>query len=97
VASQTFMDIIGEDLAGKVRTAAREALVDANSWNLTAVDGVKGVWTENGGKVVELSAADQEAFLQAVANTLPTAKEQNPELEGEIDFLRAVAARRATE
>jgi TRAP-type C4-dicarboxylate transport system substrate-binding protein len=97
VASQTFMDSIGEDLAGKVRTAAREALVDSNSWNLAAVDGVQGVWMENGGKVVELSAADQAAFLEAVANTLPTAKEQNPELEGEIDFLRSVAARRATQ
>jgi TRAP-type C4-dicarboxylate transport system substrate-binding protein len=96
VASQAFLETIGDDLAGKVRAAAREALVDANAWNLTAVDGVRGVWAQNGGTVVELAAADQQAFLDAVTNTLPTAQEQNPALEGEVAFLQSVAARHAT-
>lgn len=97
VASQAFLDTIGDDLAGKVRVAAREALVDANAWNLTAVDGVMGVWAQNGGRLVDLAEVDQQAFLDAVANTLPRAKEQNPALEGEIVFLQSVAERHAAQ
>ncbi|MGO4852794.1 TRAP transporter substrate-binding protein [Phaeovulum sp. W22_SRMD_FR3] len=95
VASQSFLDSIGEDLSAKLRTAAREAITDANAWNLSAVEGVRAVWEQNGGTVKELSAADQKAFLDAVQASLPDAKAQNPSLEDEISFLQSVAARYA--
>lgn len=97
VASQYFLDSIGEDLAGKVRTAAREALSDANAWNLKAVEGVQGVWQKNGGTIVTLSPADKHAYLAAVSDTLPAAYSQNPALENEVAFLKSAAARVAGE
>lgn len=97
VASQTFLDMIGEELAGQVRVAAREALADANAWNLGAVGKVQAVWAENGGTTLELDAEEQRAWLAAVAAILPAAFEANPALEAEIGFLQAVADRHAAQ
>lgn len=96
VASQAFLDMIGAELAEKVRIAAREAIGDANSWNLKAVEGVQGAWTSNGGRIVTLGDADAKGYLDAVFATLPKAFEQNKALEGELGFLRGVAERRAS-
>lgn len=93
VASQTFLDTIGADLAKTVRTAAREALPAANAWNLTALENLKGVWEKNGGKIVELAAPDQQAYLGAVEKIMPKAKTDNAKLEGEISFFRDAAKR----
>lgn len=96
VASQTFLDTIGPDLSEQVRTAAREAIADANGWNLGAVEKVQAIWAENGGKIVELTPEDSKAYLDAVFATLPTAFAQNPTLESELAFLQSVADRQAT-
>lgn len=93
VASQTFLDTIGPDLAAQVRTAAREALPAANAWNLTALENLKGVWEKNGGKIVELASQDQQAYLDAVEKIMPKAKAENAKLEGEIAFFRDAAKR----
>lgn len=93
VASQVFLDMIGDEKAEKVRVAAREATGDANAWNLVAAEKVQGIWAENGGKIVPLSPEDQQAWLDAVTTTLPAAFAQNGTLEGEIAFLKAVAER----
>lgn len=95
VASTAFLDSVGPETATLIRTAAREALTDANAWNLTAVDGVRGVWEQNGGTVIALSDADKAAYLEAVAATIPEAEAQNPELAAEVTALREAAARRA--
>jgi len=97
VASQSFLDTIGEDLAGQVRAAAREAVAEANAWNLGAVDKVKSIWAENGGTTLLLDAEQQDAWLSAVAAILPDAFKNNPALEAEIAFLQAVADRRAAQ
>ncbi|WP_323020675.1 TRAP transporter substrate-binding protein [Pararhodobacter sp.] len=97
VASSAFLDTIGEDLADAVRTAARGALEDTNSWNLGAVDAVQGIWEENGGRLVTLPEADAQAYLDAVAAVLPEAEAQNPALADELSFLRGVAQRHAAE
>ncbi|MFV0243643.1 MAG: TRAP transporter substrate-binding protein [Qingshengfaniella sp.] len=97
VASSIFLDMIGEDLAAEVRRAARGALDDTNGWNLTAVDGVRGVWEENGGRIIELSDQDARTYLDAVDQVLPQAEAQNPALAGELAFLRGVAERHAAD
>lgn len=97
VASQTFLDMIGEENAEKVRVAAREAIDEANAWNTVAVEKVQGIWAENGGRIVALSPQDQKAWLDAVAATLPAAFSQNVALEGEIGFLQRVAERRKSQ
>ena len=97
VASTAFLDAIGPERADQVRAAARQALVDANAWNLNAVNAVLGIWQQNGGRLVTLADADQAGFLQAVDGVLPQASAQNPTLEDEVAFLREVAARRASE
>lgn len=96
VASQAFLDIIGPELTDKVRIAAREAIGDANSWNLKAVEGVQGAWTSNGGQITTLAGAEAKAYLDAVFATLPKAFEQNKALEAELGFLRGVAEKRAS-
>jgi TRAP-type transport system periplasmic protein len=97
VASTAFLEAIGDERADALRMAAREALADANAWNLTAVDAVMGIWQQNGGRLLELSEEDQGAFLQAVAEVLPEANAQNAALQAEVDFLREVAARHASQ
>lgn len=97
VASQIFLDTIGDELAGKVRVAAREAIGDANSWNLGAVAGVRAVWEKNGGRTIALSDADSKAYLDAVAAILPEAYAKNAGLKDEIAFFQAAAARNANQ
>lgn len=97
VASTAFLDAIGPERAALVRAAAREALVDANAWNLNAVEAVRGVWMQNGGRLLTLSDADQALFLQAVSAVLPEASAQNAALDAELSFLRDAAARHAAQ
>lgn len=97
VASEAFLDRIGEDLAGKVRQAAREALPATNEWNLTWEQDMVAAWEKNGGTLIDLPEASVDAYLEAVSNTLPEAKQDNPQLQGELAFFEAAKARLATE
>lgn len=97
VASTAFLDQIGPERAEMVRQAAREALVDANAWNLNAVNAVLGIWQQNGGRVIDLPEADQSIFLQAVSDAMPEASAQNSALAAEVDFLRDAATRNAAQ
>jgi len=97
VASSDFLEQIGPDLADQVRAAARGALIEANEFSLNAVEGVQAAWEANGGRIVTLSDADAQAYLDAVAAVLPEAQAQNPALAAELDFLRGVAQRHAAD
>ncbi|WP_319518862.1 TRAP transporter substrate-binding protein [uncultured Martelella sp.] len=93
VASQSFLDMIGPELADDVRAAAREALTEANTWNLDAVEQVKSIWEKNGGKILTLSPEDQKAYLDAVAGIMPKAEADNPDLADEITFMQDAVKR----
>lgn len=93
VASQTFLDMIGPDLTEVVRSSARDALADANGWNLKAVEGAGGVWTSNAGRLIDLDDAESKSYLDAVAAALPAAYEENATLEAEVLFMQDAAKR----
>lgn len=95
VASQAFLDTIGDDLADKVRAAARAALPEMNAWNLAAAGKMNGLWEENGGTVVTLSAADADRYLSVIDDVLTEAQADNGTLQGELEFFRAAAERLA--
>ncbi|MEW5422960.1 TRAP transporter substrate-binding protein [Amorphus sp. 3PC139-8] len=95
VASQAFLDRIGDDLAAKVRAAAREALPATNEWSLQMADRMADMWAEKGGTVIELPEDQAQAYLDAVADTMPEALSANPELGQELEFFRAATARLA--
>lgn len=97
VASQTFLDMIGEDLADKVRTAAREALPATSDFTLGMAGKMHDLWTSNGGTVVTLEGDEATKYLDAVNATLPEAMEANPTLNGELEFFRAAADRLANQ
>lgn len=93
--STSFLDSIGPELTEVVMTASREALEEANAWNLKAANVLPKIWEKNGGATIALSAEDSKAYLDAVANALPKAYEENAQLKSETDFLRAAAKRLA--
>ena len=93
VASQAFLDTIGPELTELVRSSAREALADANAFNLDFVDGVRAEWEANGGRVIELGEADAQAYLDAVAAAMPDAVAENAALGGEVAFMEDAASR----
>ncbi len=95
VASQTFLDTIGDDLAELVKTSGREALGDANGWNADFVASLRDVWKDNGGTLVEWNEADTKGYLDAVSATLTRANAENAALDGEVTFFREAAARLA--
>lgn len=95
VASQAFLETIGEDLADQVRVAAREALPEMNAWNLGMTARMEGLWEDNGGTVVTLSGEDAATYLDVISAVTIEATNENATLEPELDFLRAAAARHA--
>jgi TRAP-type C4-dicarboxylate transport system substrate-binding protein len=97
VASQTFMDMIGEDLAEKVRAAAREALPATSEFTLGMNGKMHDLWTQNGGTIVTLEGDEAAKYLDVVNASLPDAIEANGTLNGELEFFRAAAERLARE
>lgn len=95
VASQAFLEAIGEDLADQVRVAAREALPEMNEWNLGMTARMEGLWEDNGGTVVTISGDDAATYLDVISAVTIEATNENATLEPELDFLRAAAARLA--
>lgn len=97
VASQSFLDMIGEDLADKVRAAAREALPATSEFTLGMAGKMHGLWTQNGGTIETLAGDEASAYLDAVTATLPDAAKSNGALEAELAFFRAAAQRLSTD
>lgn len=97
VASQAFFDTIGDDLANKVRAAAREALPATSEFTLEMDGKMHDLWTQNGGTIVSLDGAEAAKYLDAVNATLPEASAANATLTAELEFMRAAAARLASE
>ena len=95
VASQAFLETIGEDLADQVRVAAREALPETNEWNLGMTARMESVWEDNGGTVVTLSGDDATTYLDVISAVTMEAANENASLEPELDFIRAAAERLA--
>ncbi len=93
VASQAFLDGLPDDQAEAVLAAARDALSPANAWNQGAVDGAFDIWRENDGEVIELSEADQQAYLDTIEQVMPAVLKANPALSGELQFMRDAAQR----
>jgi len=95
VASLGFLDQIGPELAAVVRKAARDALPQANRQNLALLDEAYAVWKKNGGEVVEFSAQDNKAYLDAVQASMPEILAANKALGAEIKAFSDVRSRLA--
>lgn len=95
VASQAFLDQIGDELEALVREQAAVAVGVANEWNIGAVENVLQAWQDNGGEIVRFDEADSAKYLETVAALMPTIDQANPALADEVDFIRAAAERLA--
>ena len=72
LVNRNFMKSLGPDLEKIVREEARKADAHTLKWAAEDIKRSQGIWAQNGGKEIHLSAAEQKRFLdESIAADLP--------------------------
>ena len=90
LVNSDFMTSLGP-LEAMVRAQARQADVEGATWGETDVVNARDLWEKNGGKTIDLPAADAQRYLEIV---VPTAlRNLSAEARADYDVLKAAAAK----
>lgn len=93
LVNRNFMKSLGPELEGIVREEAAKADKGTVAWGAEAAEAAKGVWRKNGGEIIEMSAADNQKYLDVFAEVLPSVLAKSPEIKADYEALVAAAKR----
>jgi hypothetical protein len=85
------MKSLGTELEGIVRDEAAKADAATVAWGADAAEKAKDIWRKNGGQLIDMSAADNQKYLDVFAQVLPTVLAKSPEIKADYDALVAAA------
>ena len=91
--SQQWFDSLPEDLQATVLEAGKAAQARWQAESFEFHKGLRAVWEQNGGRFIELPAADQAEMIARLASVGADATANDPEQKAFFDQLNAVAAR----
>lgn len=91
LVNRKFMKSLGTELEGIVRDEAAKADAATVAWGADAAEKAKDIWRKNGGQLIDMSAADNQKYLDVFAQVLPTVLAKSPEIKADYDTLVAAA------
>jgi len=91
--SKRWFDALPNDLQAIVMTTAKQAQTEVIPWSLDFLVSQRKVWTEKGGEVINLSAADHAELMQKMRPIGDDIVKTKPELKPLWDQLLAAAKR----
>ncbi len=91
--SQTWFDTLPEDLQAAVLQAGDAAQKRWQAESFEFHKGLRAVWEENGGKFVELPAADQDDMIARLASVGADATSGDPQQKAFFEMLNEIAAK----
>lgn len=93
LVSKAWLDALPADLQAAVLEAGRAAQEKWQAESFEFHKGLRQVWIENGGKIVELPAAEREEMIARLASVADDASADDPVSAEFLAFLRQVGAR----
>lgn len=91
--SQQWFDSLPEDLQATVLETGDAAQTRWQAESFEFHKGLRAVWEENGGKFIELPAADRDEMISRLSTVGADATANDPETKAFFDFLNEVAAK----
>ncbi len=91
--SKKWFDGLPNDLKAIVMTSAKQAQTEVLPWSLDFIVSQRKTWTNNGGEVITLSAADHAELMQKMRPIGDDVVKTKPELKALWDLLVAAAQR----
>jgi TRAP-type transport system periplasmic protein len=91
--SKRWFDGLPADLQGQVMAAAKQAAVDVTPWALDFIDAQRKQWTDKGGELIPLPAADKADMMSKLASVGDDIVKTKSELKPLWDQMVATAKR----
>lgn len=91
--SQQWFESLPEDLQATVLEAGKAAQERWQAESFEFHKGLRAIWEENGGRFVELPAADQQEMISRLASVGADATTADPELKAFFDLVNEVGAK----
>jgi TRAP-type C4-dicarboxylate transport system substrate-binding protein len=91
--SKRWFDGLPADLKEAVLLTSKQAAEEANPWAVDFLVRQRKVWTDKGGELISLSAADKAELMQKMAPIGPDIVKSKPDLKPLWDSLLAAAKR----
>ncbi len=91
--SKRWFDGLPADLQGLVMAAAKQAGAEAAPWALDFIGSQRKLWTEKGGEVIVLPAADKAEMMAKLATVGEDIVKTKPDLKPLWDQMVATAKR----
>lgn len=95
VVNETWFQSQPADIQAAIREAGRAAEERAFPWGVTNVATANEIWKANGGEIVRLPAAQQEAMMKTFREIALAHIAKNPAVKAEYDRIEAVARAKA--
>ncbi|HMA71672.1 MAG TPA: TRAP transporter substrate-binding protein [Xanthobacteraceae bacterium] len=93
MVSKRWFDGLPADLQGLVMAAAKQAGVEATPWSLDFINSQRKLWTDKGGEIILLPAADKAEMMSKLASVGDDIVKTKPELKPLWDQMVATAKR----
>jgi TRAP-type C4-dicarboxylate transport system substrate-binding protein len=93
MVSKRWFDGLPADLQGLVMAAAKQAGAEAAPWSLDFVNSQRKLWTDKGGELIALPAADKAEMMSRLASVGDDIVKTKPELKPLWDQMVATAKR----
>lgn len=91
LVNRKWMQSLGPDLEAMVRDESRKAEALFSTWGVEDIGRIAATWKKNGGEVIAMSPADQQAFLTEVSASAATILNANPQLREDYQAIQAAA------
>ena len=91
LTNSAFLKSLGPDLEKIVREEAVKAEGSIVPWGVKDVQAARGVWTKNGGEIIDMAPAEQKKYIDNVVSIMPSVYAANPKFKGDYDVLLAAS------